>query len=252
MIRLEGVVKRLGGREVLRGLDLHVRRGEIFAVMGLSGSGKSVTLRHIVGLLRPDRGRVLVDGADLQRLRRRELAALRRRIGFLFQSAALINWMTVAENVALPLKEHTRLPPGEIRTQVEERLRWVRLVGEGEKMPAELSGGMRKRVGLARAIVLNPDILLYDEPTSGLDPVTARAIRELIAELNARLEATSVLVTHDLADAVETADRIGFLFTGRIVEVLRPMELPGARHPQVRRFLRAALPAVFESFEEGR
>jgi phospholipid/cholesterol/gamma-HCH transport system ATP-binding protein len=238
MIRLVNVQKTLGGREILRDLNLHIQRGEVFAIMGGSGTGKSITLKHMVGLLAPDRGEVWIDGANLATLNREQLKGLRRRFGYLFQSGALINWLNVGDNVALPLKEHTRLPRKEIQQRVAERLRWVRLIGDEHKMPSEISGGMKKRVGLARAIVLNPDVVLYDEPTSGLDPVTARAIRSLIREVNDRLEATSVLVTHDILDAMDTADRIGFLFDGRIEFVGTPEEVERTENARVRNFLK--------------
>lgn len=237
MIRMVNVHKTLGGREILKGMDLHVHRGEIFAIMGRSGIGKSVTLKHLVGLLKPDVGEIWIDGANLATLNRQQLKGLRRRFGYLFQSGALINWMSVGDNVALPLREHTRLPRMEIQNRASERLRWVRLLGEEKKMPSEISGGMKKRVGLARAIVLNPDIVLYDEPTSGLDPVTARAIRSLIREVNDRLEATSIMVTHNIQDAMEAADRIGFLFEGKIMEICTPEEIENTENKRVQEFL---------------
>jgi len=238
MIRMVNVHKTLGGRKVLRDLNLHIHRGEVFAIMGGSGTGKSVSLKHMVGLLKPDFGEVWIDGANLETLNRQQLKGLRRRFGYLFQSGALINWMSVGDNVALPLKEHTRLPRKEIEERVAERLRWVRLIGDEKKMPSEISGGMKKRVGLARAIALNPDIVLYDEPTSGLDPVTARAIRSLIREVNDRLESTSVMVTHDILDAMETADRIGFLFDGRIDTIGTPEEIEQTEDARVQNFLK--------------
>jgi phospholipid/cholesterol/gamma-HCH transport system ATP-binding protein len=238
MIRMVNVHKTLGGKEILRDLNLHIHPGEVFAIMGGSGTGKSVTLKHMVGLLRPDAGEVWIDGANLDGLNRRQLKALRRRFGYLFQSGALINWMSVGDNVALPLREHTRLPRLKIQERASERLRWVRLIGDEAKMPSEISGGMKKRVGLARAIALDPDIVLYDEPTSGLDPVTGRAIRALIREVNDRLEATSVMVTHDIRDAVETADRIGFLFDGQIVFIGTPEEIETTDNERVRNFLK--------------
>lgn len=237
MIRLENVHKAFGDRKILQGLDLHVERGEVFAIMGRSGTGKSVLLKHMVGLLAPDLGDVWIDGANLAELGRRELKDLRRRFGYLFQSAALINWLNIEDNVALPLREHTRLSEAEIKERVAQRLGWVRLLGDEKKMPSEISGGMKKRVGLARAIILDPAVVLYDEPTSGLDPITARVIRTLIREVNDRLEASSVMVTHDIQDAKEAADRIGFLFDGRIVEICTPDELEHTKNERVKNFI---------------
>lgn len=237
MIRLVNLHKTLGGRKVLNGMNLEVRPGEVFAIMGGSGTGKSVSLKHMVGLMRPDDGEVWVDGADVARLKPGALKKLRRRFGYLFQSGALINWLSVGDNVALPLREHTRLDRREIAARVAKCLSWVRLTGEEQKMPAELSGGMKKRVGLARAISLDPDIILYDEPTSGLDPVTARAVRRLIREVNDRLGATSILVTHDFQDAREAADRVGFLFAGRIEYVGTPEDIERTDNERVKRFL---------------
>ena len=237
MIRLENVHKSFGDRQILQSLDLHIPSGEVFAIMGQSGTGKSVLLKHMVGLLQPDVGDVWIDGSNLNTLTRRELKNLRRRFGYLFQSGALINWMDIEDNVSLPLREHTRLSATEIHERVAQRLGWVRLLGDEKKMPSEISGGMRKRVGLARAIILDPDIVLYDEPTSGLDPITARVIRTLIREVNDRLESTSVVVTHDILDAVEAADRIGFLFDGKIVEICTPEELENTQNERVRNFI---------------
>lgn len=237
MIRLEGVAKSFGDRTILDGLDLHVERGEVFALMGRSGTGKSVTLKHMVGLMQPDAGSVWIDGVNLATMDKRALKNLRRRFGYLFQSAALINWLDIEDNVALPLREHTRMKPDDIRERVRERLRWVRLVGDEHKLPSEISGGMKKRVGLARAIAMDPDIVLYDEPTSGLDPVTGRVIRNLIREVNERLGATSVMVTHDVLDAMEAADRIGFLFDGKLEEICTPEGLRHAKSERVRNFV---------------
>ncbi len=237
MIRLEGVTKSFGDRTILDGLDLHIERGEVFALMGRSGTGKSITLKHMVGLMKPDAGSVWIDGVNLATMDKRALKNLRRRFGYLFQSAALINWLDIEANVALPLREHTRMKPADIEERVRERLRWVRLVGDEHKLPSEISGGMKKRVGLARAIAMDPDIVLYDEPTSGLDPVTGRVIRNLIREVNERLGATSVMVTHDVLDAIEAADRIGFLFDGKVEEICTPDGLRDAKSERVRNFV---------------
>ena len=217
VIRFRGVEKRLGQLQVLNGLDLDVYRGETLALLGPSGTGKSVTLRHAIGLMQPDAGEVWVDGHDMARITRQDLVALRRRMGYLFQEAALVNWLSAGENVALPLRENTSLSELQIQERVHERLALVHLDGTANRMPSELSGGMRKRVGLARALVTDPEIVLYDEPNAGLDPGTSARINELIRELADKLGITSIVVTH-LASCVSTvADRVVLLTAGRVV-----------------------------------
>jgi phospholipid/cholesterol/gamma-HCH transport system ATP-binding protein len=216
MIALENVTKRLGGRTVLDGLSLSVRKGETLVILGGSGVGKSVTLKHMVGLLKPDAGRVTVDGMDISDFTSRELEPVRRRFGYCFQGAALLNSLSVFDNVALPLREHDRLPEEEVADRVRESLAIVGLKDAADKLPAELSGGMRKRAGLARAIVHRPEIVLYDEPTAGLDPVIARTIDALVLDLRRRLGVTSVLVTHDIASAFYVGTRLTLMHQGRI------------------------------------
>lgn len=239
LIRFEKVRKRLGGREVLDGLDLEIEQGETFVLLGASGSGKSVTLRHMIGLLRPDEGRVWVGDDFISEARGGELERIRRRFGMLFQGAALLQWMTVIENVALPLLEKTAMPEAEAYEQARRRLETLGLADAVEKLPAELSGGMQKRVGLARAIVMDPEIILYDEPTSGLDPVTSRAIDGLIEDLRRRLGVTSVVVTHDLHSALAIATRIAVIHQGRIVEAAAPRDFVRSENDLVRGFLEA-------------
>jgi len=238
LVRLEGVTKAFGRQVVLDRLDLDVRCGETLVIIGRSGTGKSVTIRHIVGLERPDSGRVVVFGNDLAGLGRRERDALRLRIGFLFQSAALLNWLTVEENVELPLLEHRRnLKRGERRDLVLEKLRVVDMQDARGKYPGEISGGMKKRAALARAIVLEPEIILYDEPTAGLDPVIASTINDLIRETAEKTGATQVVVTHDMESAYRVADRIAMLFQGRIIEEGGPAEIRASANPVVRQFV---------------
>ncbi|MFH1024037.1 MAG: ABC transporter ATP-binding protein [Planctomycetota bacterium] len=238
MIEMTGVEKSLGGRKVLDGMSLSVEKGETLVIIGGSGAGKSVSLKHIVGLLRPDVGHVAVNGMDITDGNPRVLDDIRRRIGFLFQSGALLQSLTAGENVALPLREHTDLAEPEIQALVREKLALVRL-GEAEHvMPANLSGGMRKRVSLARAIVRKPDIILYDEPTAGLDPVVANTINELIRNLQEKLGVTSVVVTHDMESAYRIGDRIAMLYKGRILEVGTPARIRASAHPVVRQFIR--------------
>jgi phospholipid/cholesterol/gamma-HCH transport system ATP-binding protein len=237
MIRLENVTKILGQRRVLDGVDLEVRKGETLCIVGPSGTGKSVTLKHMVRLLTPDEGRVRVGDAVVSEAAGADLERIRSRFGVLFQGGALLEWLNVGENVALPLREKTKLPNEEILSRVAEKLRLVGLEGEFEKFPAEISGGMRKRVGLARAIVLNPEIILYDEPTSGLDPVSSRTIDRLIDDMRKELGVTSVVVTHDLHSALSIGTRIAMLMNGKIVEMAEPAEFVNSKQDEVRLFL---------------
>lgn len=239
MIRLENLCKELGGRNVLDGVNLHVRKGESLVIVGSSGTGKSVTLRHIIGLMQPDDGNVLVNGVDISTASRPERHRVLSRLGVLFQSGALINWMTVFDNVALPLYEHTTLSDKEIRDKVRDKLQLVNLEGADDKKPGEISGGMKKRVGLARAIVTDPDLLLYDEPTSGLDPVMSRMIDDLIVSLQERLGATSVIVTHDLHSAFTVGDRIAMLHEGKVAEISAPQDFVHSNHAFVQQFIHA-------------
>jgi phospholipid/cholesterol/gamma-HCH transport system ATP-binding protein len=217
VIRCEGVWKRFGPKEVLRGVDLEIPDGQAITIIGRSGTGKSILLKHLIGLILPDQGKVVVDGKDLTLLEYDELSDVRRSFGMLFQMAALFDSMTVGENVGLALREHTKLPKPEIARRVAEKLEMVGLPGIEELKPASLSGGMRKRVGLARAIAMEPRYVLYDEPTTGLDPVTADAINVLIKDLQRKLGITSVVVTHDMKSAEYVSDRICMLHEGRII-----------------------------------
>lgn len=238
MIVLENVHKSLEGREVLRGLDFKVEKGEIFVIVGPTGTGKSVTLQHVIGLLSPDSGRVIVNGLDAAELKGRSLEKYRSKFGMLFQSGALINWLNVWENVSLPLKEKRKMKLPEIQKKVSEVLSLLGLDGIEGKMPESLSGGMRKRVGLARAIITEPEILLYDEPTSGLDPIMARKIDGLIMSLSEKLKITSLVVTHDLVTAFGIADRIAMLYDGRIIECSSPAEFKKSEVEYVREFIK--------------
>jgi len=236
-VELRGVAKAYGAKEVLRNATLTVNRGEVLVIMGGSGSGKSVTLRHMLGLERPDEGRVIVDGEDITELPEEALYPARRKFGMLFQSGALFDSMTVYENVSYPLREHTEMSEEEMMHRVEETLALVDLPGTGAMMPVDLSGGMRKRVGLARSIVLRPQIILYDEPTTGLDPITADRINQLIVSLQSKLEVTSVVVTHDIQSAFSVGDRIAFLSDGVFEWVGTMDEARRTDHPVLREFL---------------
>jgi phospholipid/cholesterol/gamma-HCH transport system ATP-binding protein len=239
MIRFEQVTKILGGQKVLDSVSLTIRKGEIFTIIGSSGSGKSVTLKHIVRLLTPTQGKVFVDGIEVSAAEGEELTKVRSLFGYLFQGGALLDWMNVFDNVALPLRERGRLSEDKVKMRVMDVLKMVGLENDGHKFPSEISGGMKKRAGLARAIIRRPRIILYDEPTSGLDPVTARTIDALICRLNEELGITTVVVTHDLQGAVLISDRIAMLFKGKFVDPSTPDEFIRTSHPEVRAFLDA-------------
>ncbi len=237
MIEIRGLRKRLGDRWVLDGVDLDVASGETVVVLGPSGTGKSVLLKHIVGLMDADEGSIKIDGEEVVGRREHELNRVRRRFGMLFQGSALFDSMTVGENVGLPLVEHQRLARTEVENRVRERLEWVGLKGVEHMKPAALSGGMRKRVGLARAIVMDPQFVLYDEPTTGLDPITADVIDQLIRGMQKRLGVTSVVVTHDLQSTFKVADRLAMLYGGKVVFSGTAEEVRETRNPYVRQFL---------------
>lgn len=239
MIRFEKVTKTLGGKVVLDGLDMDIRKGETFVIVGTSGAGKSVTLKHMVRLLTPDNGRVIVDGTVTSDASGRDLEALRDRFGYLFQSGALLQWLSVGDNVGLPLREKTGMSDEEIDALAHEKLALVGLPDVFEKRPDDLSGGMRKRAALARAIITKPEIILYDEPTSGLDPVTSRTIDKLIDDMRRELGVTSVVVTHDLHSALQIGTRIGMLYKGKLVEVASPDEFVRSKVGVVQDFLEA-------------
>ncbi len=239
MIRFDNVVKRFDGRTVLAGVSFEIAKGEIVAVVGPSGTGKSVTLKHLVRLLTPTSGSVWLDDVEISAATGKDLERIRERFGYLFQGGALLGWLTVAENVALPLRERTNLKPDEIEARVMAALEAVELADAADRYPAEISGGMQKRAGLARAIVRRSDIVLYDEPTSGLDPVTAVTINRLIKRLNRTRGITSVVVTHDLQGALLFADRILMLKDGHVVEFSPPAEFVRSQNRDVREFLDA-------------
>lgn len=236
-IEFHDVHKRLGGRKVLDGVNLSIETGSVFAIIGPSGVGKSTLIRHIVGLTRPDMGDVIVEGRSVVTAKRKELTRIREAFGLVFQGAALLNSLTVGENVELPLIEHTRMTPQQREMVVARKLAMVRLTGFEDYMPAELSGGMRKRAGLARALVRDPRIILYDEPTAGLDPVMAHTIVDLAGETARKTGTTSVVITHDIEAVFRIADRAAMLFKGRIVAEGTPDELRNSPNGAVRQFL---------------
>ncbi|MEI7880972.1 MAG: ABC transporter ATP-binding protein [bacterium] len=251
MIQLENITKILGTRRVLDGVNLEVRKGETLVIVGPSGTGKSVTLKHMVRLMTPDEGRVVVDGQLVSEASGNALESIRNKFGVLFQGGALLEWLNVAENVALPLREKTKMTNDEIMAKVMEKLAMVGLEKDIEKYPAEISGGMRKRVGLARAIVTNPRIILYDEPTSGLDPVSSRMIDRLIEHLRKELGVTSVVVTHDLHSALSIGTRIAMLSNGKIVELAEPAEFVKSKIEEVQQFLEAQFITVRGEWEKN-
>ena len=238
MIRFDNVHKAFGTNEVLRGFTLDVNEGETMVIIGFSGTGKSVAIKHIVGLLEPDEGTVHVDGVDVGSLTRRELYALRAKIGYVFQFAALFDSMTVAENVAMGLRKQGGLTTAQIDERVREALELVDLDPTvGEKLPSELSGGMRKRVGIARAIALRPKYLLYDEPTTGLDPVTSAIIDDLMVRMQRQLGVTGIVITHDMRSAYTVGTRIAMLYEGKVRQVGTVDEIKHSTDPIVRQFI---------------
>ncbi len=236
-ISLQHVYKSFNGKEVLRDLSIDISPGESLVIVGGSGTGKSVTLKHIIGLLQPDRGHVVVDNTDLCCMHAVELNAFRRRFGMAFQEGALFDSMSVFENIAFPLRRHTKMSEDEIRQRVEECLEDVHLHGVEKRRPSELSGGMRRRVGFARAISLKPEILLFDEPTTGLDPVISDVVADLIVEMDEKLNTTTVTITHDMKVAFKIADRVAMLYRGEIIEEGTPEEFQRSENSIVQQFI---------------
>ena len=237
MIKLVGVEKTLGKQAVLRGVDLTIPTGKLTTIIGRSGEGKSVLLKHIIGLMHPDRGEVWIDGTDIARLKGRALNEVRKKFAMLFQGAALFDSMTVFENVAFPLREKLRLKGDVVTRRVEEKLEQVGLKGMGHKFPAELSGGMRKRAGLARALVMEPEIILFDEPTTGLDPLMAKAIHDLIVAMQQQFRFTAVMVSHEIPEIFGISDYVAMLKNGRIAEMAPSSEFVKTTDEEIREFI---------------
>jgi len=238
VIDVQDVWKSFAGFPVLKGVNLKILEGTTCVILGASGSGKTVLMKHIMGLFKPDSGRVIVDGEDISAMSRQQLAVFRQRMGMVFQSSALFDSMTVGDNVAFPLREHNPgLSEAEIQQKVKEKLALVELHGVEQKFPAELSGGMRKRVGLARAVIRDPKIVLYDEPTTGLDPLTTESVDEMIIHARERLSVTSVVISHDIGSAFHIGDRIAVINEGRIVEEGTPAQVRKTKEPFTQHFL---------------
>jgi phospholipid/cholesterol/gamma-HCH transport system ATP-binding protein len=237
MIAVRDLKKQIGPQEILRGVNLTVAKGETLVIIGRSGSGKSVLLKHVIGLMQPDAGEIWIDGQDIIGLSERQLAAIRRKVGILFQGGALFDSMTVEENISFPLREAGEFDPEVIHAKVNEMLEVMEMEGQQDKMPVNLSGGMKKRVGLARSIIRRPSCILYDEPTSGLDPVVSDSINRLIRRLQERFHITSIVVTHDMKSAFHVADHIGYLHEGRIYFYGTSHELQASSDPVVQDFL---------------
>jgi phospholipid/cholesterol/gamma-HCH transport system ATP-binding protein len=237
VIEIIDLQKAFGNRPILRGINLEIKKGETMVLLGGSGTGKSVTIRHIIGLLKPDKGDIKVFGESVVYSSPKKLQEIRSRMGVLFQSGALINWLTVFDNVALPLREHRLKPEKEIQKIVLEKLEWLGLLPAKDLLPDNISGGMKKRVGIARALTTNPEILLYDEPTSGLDPVMSQVINELIRKLQHELGVTQIVVTHDMNSAYYIADRITFLYKGKVEMIGTPEEIKNSDNPLVQQFI---------------
>ncbi|HXV81631.1 MAG TPA: ATP-binding cassette domain-containing protein [Candidatus Binatia bacterium] len=237
MIKVVDLHKTFGGQAVLKGVHLELETGKVTTIIGGSGSGKTVLLKHLNALLLPDRGNVLVDGKDITKLGERQLNEVRQKFGVLFQGAALLDSMTIYDNVAFPLREKTIMTENEIRERAEERLAQVGLAGMGYKYPAEVSGGMKKRAGLARALVMQPEIVLFDEPTTGLDPLLGKSIHELIRKMHATFGFTGVIVSHDIPEVFKISDRVAMLANGIIEEAGATEEFLASKNPVVRQFL---------------
>jgi len=237
VIKLVDLHKSFKTQKVLNGLNLDIPEGKITVIIGASGVGKSVLLKHMIGLVKPDRGGVFIEGVDISKLAGPRLVEIRKKFGMLFQSGALFDSFNVFDNVAFPLIEQSRLSAGEIKKSVEEKLRLVGLSGINEKMPSELSGGMKKRVGLARAIILEPKVILYDEPTTGLDPIMSDSVDKLILDMQQKLDITSVVISHDIKSTFNIADQMAMIHEGKIIESGDPESFRRSSNPMVKRFI---------------
>ncbi|MEA2005639.1 MAG: ABC transporter ATP-binding protein [Acidobacteriota bacterium] len=248
MIQIIDLHKSFGPNKVLQGVSLDVKRGETLVIIGQSGSGKSVLIKHLIGLIKPDKGKIIVDGVEITRLREDELYKTRRKFGMLFQSAALFDSMTVAQNVSFGLERYSKMSQKEIRKRVAESLAMVGLREIENLMPHELSGGMKKRVGLARAISYGPEIILYDEPSTGIDPIRADAINELIIRMKKEINVTSIVITHDMVSSYKVADRIAMLYQGKIIETGTPEAIKESKNQIVQQFIHGSAEGPIEDW----
>jgi len=248
MIQIIDLHKSFGSNKVLQGVSLDVKKGEALVIIGQSGSGKSVLIKHLIGLIKPDKGKIIVDGVDITRLREDELYKTRRKFGMLFQSAALFDSMTVAQNVSFGLERYSKMSQKEIRKRVAESLAMVGLRGIENLMPHELSGGMKKRVGLARAISYRPEIILYDEPSTGIDPIRADAINDLIIRMKKEINITSIVITHDMVSSYKVADRIAMLYQGKIIETCTPEAIKESKNQIVQQFIHGSAEGPIENW----
>ncbi|MCL4475531.1 MAG: ABC transporter ATP-binding protein [Nitrospirae bacterium] len=246
MINIVGLQKSFGEQKVLSGVSLSISDKELIAIIGESGGGKSVLLRHLIGLLKPDRGKIVVEGEDITKMSGRELDGIRQKFGVVFQGGALFDSLTIYENVAFPLKEKMKLSRREINERVEDALEDVGLRGMEDKYPAEISGGMKKRVALARALITEPKIVLFDEPTTGLDPILLHAIHKLITDTHKKYGFTGVMISHDIPEIFHVVDRIAFLYKGTIEVVGTPKEIRASSDPVVRQFIKGSLRGPIE------
>ena len=244
LIRVEGLRKRFGSQEVLRGVDLEIAQSELMVVIGRSGGGKSVLLRHLLGLVRPDAGRVIIDGQDVASLRGRDLDRIRERFGVVFQGGALFDSLSVLDNVLFPIRERRRLPAAELLSRAQEALAQVGLAEMGHKYPAEVSGGMRKRVAIARALVTEPQVVFLDEPTTGLDPILVNSIHHLVVGLHRKFGFTAVMVSHEIPEIFQIADRVAMLHDGVIVDSGTPGAIQASPNPIVQHFIRGEVESV--------
>ncbi|MCE9501353.1 MAG: ABC transporter ATP-binding protein [Leptospira sp.] len=251
IIELRNIHKAFGNRKILKGINISVSKGETMVILGPSGTGKSVTLKHITGLLTPDAGEVFIHGESISASDDKTIEKLRAKMGVLFQSGALINWLSVYENVALPLREHKIAHGEELDRIVMEKLGWLDLIPAKDNLPGDISGGMKKRAGIARALTSNPEILLYDEPTSGLDPVMSNVFNELILRLQKELHVTSIVVTHDMQSAYMIADRISFIYEGEVLLCGTPEEIQASPNPVIQQFIngRTSGPMILDHSE---
>ena len=249
MIRLIDVRKRFGSQEILKGINLSIYEGKTTVIVGESGKGKSLILKHILGLVRPDKGKVLVEGKDINKIGRKDLKAIRAKFGVLFQNAALFDSMTVFDNVALPLRERTKASEEEIRRIVNEKLDLMDIEGSNDKYPAQLSGGMRKRVGLARALVLNPKIVFFDEPTTGLDVAKSNEIYRVFFKTQSKLGYTALIVSHDVPKIFKLADYVALLYDGVIQDCLPPEDFQTSENPFIKEFVQKTMGYIYESEE---